>query len=80
MLTILGPRQRSLCDGVSRRSFLKAATAGTVSLLVGCDDRGEIVQGDAGDTATADSSAADSVAGDIGVEVDGPHKPEAYRY
>ena len=24
MLTILGPRQRSLCDGVSRRSFLKA--------------------------------------------------------
>ncbi|MBI1311684.1 DUF1501 domain-containing protein [bacterium] len=24
MLTILGPRQRSLCDGVSRRSFIKA--------------------------------------------------------
>ena len=24
MLTILGPRQRSMCDGVSRRSFLKA--------------------------------------------------------
>ena len=35
MLTILGPRQKSYCDGISRRGFLKVggfSMAGTASL------------------------------------------------
>ena len=62
---------------VKRRSFLKAATAGTVSLFVGCEERGEIVQDPSGDGwspdgSTVDGPTPDSAGPDSVISVDDP--------